>query len=827
MKVSHLHFNLAPDACGFACGLPPTRCPGRAPGVAGIADAAALGGNDRFLAAGFLASCCALAAGSCRDGARQCRRCGGSHVSQGRWQLSALASAAAASPSSSSRSPATTRRCIDSSEAADEFVGGSSVGSRFKPNAFLAWVQEDAAPAEALPVQPRSYKVPENVAKIIQTTLKEDFNIPAFRSDQEDVITAIIENRDVCVFWATGKGKSLCYQLPAVALRKTVIVVSPLISLMMNQVNEFNEHFRRSHLHGEDAPQACMLGGGQPDPRVEEDAANGKYTLVYVSPEKLTQGDILDEFRALYERGGIAFAAIDEAHCISQWGNDFRVAYRDLYFVREAFPSLPLMALTATSTPVVQDDVSEYLRLREPLISLTTKDRPNLLITRRRKLQQEVADMNRIAREIAETGGSTMIFVKKRIDADRIAMILQAKLAKSNIQVCSYHAEKPKKDREQAQSLFLRNQALVMVATVSFGMGINKPDVRRVIHYGAPTTVEDYHQQIGRSGRDGKPAVCELITEDQDFESNPMLEGIEDWEVLSSESLRDFACGCSCARKGLVACFQEEPEFGERCGECDFCRSTSSEDGRILEQRNFRTEALPLLRAVAVCEECAYPVPAVRLINIVIGKWTPTPKDVKRYRHCGRILVEMENIRVLLAEVAGPAAKNPAKYYRQLLPVLCARGFLERRIQRRKLLTGSTYRLTSLSRAVLDEGLPVTMHIPVSMRQLFEQGGEGHSPEAGQATQLEVEDVQMLTVSDLKRELKARGLPTSGLKAALVERLQQVLLPDIDRSRATSRIMENVGLLPDVLVTRLGSLSPAEFREAIERALAKSLGRNV
>jgi len=316
-------------------------------------------------------------------------------------------------------------------------------------------------------------------------TLQKYFGFGVFRSGQQEIIEAALAGRDTAVFWATGSGKSICYQLPALHLGRTVVVVSPLISLMVDQVTKFNATAGASG-----GPRACLLGSAQVDPKVEGDAARGLYQLVYVTPEKLASS-FLDRLKILHAEGGLGLLAVDEAHCISEWGHDFRPAYRQIKNVRQVIPGLPIMTLTATAVPRVQNDIIQQLGMINPEVSLNSFDRPNLKLTCTRK-QSKAVDLARIAQSCAE-GGSTIVYVPTQAETDAVAQYLSERLQATGVTVSSYHGGKYGPDREAAHMDFLSGRAQVIVATVAFGMGIDKPDIRRIVHFGPPKTVEEYY----------------------------------------------------------------------------------------------------------------------------------------------------------------------------------------------------------------------------------------------------------------------------------------------------------------------------------------------
>eukprot|EP00425_Heterocapsa_triquetra_P031424 CAMPEP_0195119598 /NCGR_PEP_ID=MMETSP0448-20130528/119840_1 /TAXON_ID=66468 /ORGANISM="Heterocapsa triquestra, Strain CCMP 448" /LENGTH=909 /DNA_ID=CAMNT_0040156943 /DNA_START=42 /DNA_END=2769 /DNA_ORIENTATION=+ len=548
--------------------------------------------------------------------------------------------------------------------------------------------------------------------------LKEYFGHEGFRSGQHEVVCAAGQGRDVAVFWATGAGKSLCYQLPALQTGKTVLIISPLISLMMDQVTKFNATAGA----GQGGHRACFLGSAQVDPQVEQAALRGEYRLVYMTPEKLT-GPFLQRLKPLHEKKGIALVAVDEAHCISEWGHDFRPAYRELRSIRQGLPGLPIMALTATAVPRVQADIIQQLGLDNNLLtSRSSFDRPNLKIACSRK-QSKAADLERLARSLIEQPGSTIVYVPTQGDTDTVANHLAAKLSPHGIKVKSYHGGKHNRDREEAHMAFLSGQAKVIVATVSFGMGIDKPDIRRVVHYGPPKTVEEYFQQIGRAGRDGLPSVCELVAADSDFSNyssefytKGLTEKAKSQMLASTDALRRYAGDACCRRRWLLEYFGEAPAFGKSCGTCDVCSATPA-GGET--HRDFRQAAAPVLEAIAATE--SFPQPLTQILPICAGNWKPK---------AGGTLVQPVNEalpRIRAMREALPRLMRQEAFTKELIGMLCNAGLVERRrvtLQN----TGRSfnnsfdvYVLTDKGQGARNDKAAIMLPIPPAIRQQEEE----------------------------------------------------------------------------------------------------------
>ena len=552
------------------------------------------------------------------------------------------------------------------------------------------------------------------LTRALKQTLQKYFGYSNFRSGQLEVIQASLAQRDVGVFWATGSGKSLCYQIPALHTGHIAVVVSPLISLMEDQVHKLNGLSEQ--------PLATFLGSGQVDASMEERAMDGEFPLVYVTPEKMLSMNFLDRLAHLHKhKNRLSVIAIDESHCVSEWGHDFRPEYRKLHLIRShgGLDDVPIMALTATAIPRVQLDIISNLSLRKPHIDRQSFDRDNLQIfVQRKKTGGVAANMRPLLSKLADKA-STIIYVPTRDQVEEVCSFLQQKL--EGIQVEAYHAGMPQDQRTLAHTNFLVGKTNIICATVAFGMGIDKPDTRRVLHYGSPKTMEEYYQQIGRAGRDGLPAECLMITNDADFDRyrSDFYTGKLSAEAkvifgTSLDALRNFAMDSqTCRRKTLLAFFEEIPKFGDRCGTCDVCL-TYKEHPDDLERDLGPMGARIILTAVRSLREQGLSV----LEKVIAGN------TVEAYRY-----VQGTNATTIQKCIQDARSnmekKRPIAYFRELLAPMVTKGYLLQKVKSVQVPGQSFsraytyYELDAKGHEVLaDPTLPIMLPVPQSVRDI-------------------------------------------------------------------------------------------------------------
>ncbi len=497
-------------------------------------------------------------------------------------------------------------------------------------------------------------------AGTLSEALKHHFGFDKFKGNQEQIILNLLNGRDTFVIMPTGGGKSLCYQLPALMLSGTAIVISPLIALMKNQVDSVRNisdsdhvaHFLNSSLTKSAIDQ------------VKSDIASGRTKLLYVAPESLTKEDNIEFLKTV----PISFYAVDEAHCISEWGHDFRPEYRRIRPIINEIGQKPLIALTATATPKVQHDIQKNLGMNDAAVFKSSFNRPNLYYEIRPKTSSIDHDIIRFIKQ--NSGKSGIIYCLSRKKVEELAELLQV----NNIKALAYHAGMDATTRAANQDAFLLESIDVIVATIAFGMGIDKPDVRFVIHYDMPKSLEGYYQETGRSGRDGGEGVCitfyarkDLQKMEKFMQGKPVAEQEIGRQLLAETAY--YAESSVCRRRSLLHYFGEAYEE-ENCGNCDNCLNTRKK----VEAKDDLSAALETIAALKEKFKTEY------IIDMMLGKEN---SDIKSYGHDG-------------LEVFGSAEGSDAQHLNAVIRQAILEGYIERGIENYGIL-----RITDKGRAFL------------------------------------------------------------------------------------------------------------------------------
>ena len=483
---------------------------------------------------------------------------------------------------------------------------------------------------------------------LLHQALQEHFGFNAFKGNQEPIIQNLLAGKDTFVIKPTGGGKSLCYQLPAIISEGVAIIISPLIALMKNQVD-----LVRSYSSQDDVAHFLNSTLTKKEIReVHDDLLSGRTKMLYVAPETLTKQENLEFFSDLK----LSFFAVDEAHCISEWGHDFRPEYRRLReMMTQINPDIPVIALTATATPKVQSDIIKNLALKEPAIFISSFNRSNLYyeILPKIKKDQTIKSIVRFIVQMKDKSG--IIYTLNRKTTEELADMLMA----NGIKAVAYHAGLDSKLRAERQDLFLNEDVQVIVATIAFGMGIDKPDIRFVIHYNIPKSIENYYQETGRAGRDGLEGKCVLYYSHKDVSKLEHLmrdKPLSEREVgaqLISETVAYAESGV-CRRKILMSYFGEE-YTQENCGQCDNCLHPKEQ----VEAKENVVKALKVVKALDERFATDY------VLNILIGRLTP---NIAMYRHEG------------LPEF-GIGKDQPDHYWNSLIRQMLLEGLLSKDIE--------------------------------------------------------------------------------------------------------------------------------------------------
>jgi len=472
-------------------------------------------------------------------------------------------------------------------------------------------------------------------------SLKSVFGYDAFRPLQSEIIESSLRGQDVLAILPTGGGKSLCYQLPALQREGLTVVVSPLIALMKDQVDQLQAAgVAATFLNS-------SLGAGESRSRLEG-LERGEYKLLYLAPERLFLPDFLEKLKSWK----VVALAIDEAHCISEWGHDFRPEYRQLASLRTHFPEAAVMALTATATERVQSDIVEQLQFKDPGKYVASFNRPNLTYRVMQKQRPRIQVLDYVA---ANRDVSGIVYCQSRRAVEEFALALK----EAGHKALPYHAGLPQSERIENQEAFIRDDAQIVCATIAFGMGINKPNVRYVLHADLPKNIESYYQETGRAGRDGLPAECVLLFSAGDIAKYTyFIEQMEDEQAarIARQQLRqmaDFAEYADCRRGALLRYFGETCTE-KNCGSCDNCQ-----DDR--EEVDVTTDCQKILSCIFRINHAGYPMGLNHTVDVLRGS---------------------ENMKVLAKgherlSTHGIGADQPADYWQGLGKQLIQQGFLK------------------------------------------------------------------------------------------------------------------------------------------------------
>ncbi|AGH95263.1 RecQ family ATP-dependent DNA helicase [Pseudobdellovibrio exovorus] len=419
----------------------------------------------------------------------------------------------------------------------------------------------------------------------LHAQLKKSFNLEQFRLGQQDIIQSVLTNKDTLAVLPTGGGKSLCYQLPAVYLNKLVIVISPLIALMKDQV---------SALQKKGIPAGALFSGQSEDEKrlVFSQINQGGVFVLYLSPERVQK----EGFQKWILQRPLALFAVDEAHCVSQWGHDFRAEYSELKILKKLRPDVPVLALTASATPTVLDDISKNLNMVKPQRLVHGFYRPNLYYQVESCENEDIKDdwLLQSIKQFPE--GRILVYCGTRKVTEEVAEMLQSKFKN----VDYYHAGLGTKERTRVQESYVNGELRILVATNAFGMGIDQPDVRLVVHYQMPANIDALYQEMGRAGRDGNPSTCLMLYSKRDkglqsyfITNSDARPEIKDLKWRNLDALVEYSEGGECRHAEILTYYKDAQRL-KRCGHCDICDPQSNR--KILEVLSERNNSVKLVK---------------------------------------------------------------------------------------------------------------------------------------------------------------------------------------------------------------------------------------
>lgn len=513
---------------------------------------------------------------------------------------------------------------------------------------------------------PTPEKLPESDTATPLEVLSKVFGYNKFRDGQEAVINAVVDGRDALVLLPTGGGKSLCYQIPALVREGVAVVVSPLISLMQDQVEQLREA-------GVSAAYINSTQDQEQQQSVLSRITGGTLQLLYVSPEKLLTPWLM----SFLQSQTVSLFAVDEAHCVSHWGHDFRQDYRALGLLKQRFPSIPVIGLTATADAATQADILVQLNLQDPFVYKGSFDRPNI----RYRVMPKYKAFDQVRDYVKQQDGSGIIYCNSRAKVDD----LHAKLHREGISCAAYHAGKDADEREYVQRRFLNDQVDIVIATVAFGMGINKSNVRYVVHHDVPRSIENYYQETGRAGRDGLESEAMLLFDEKDaarvrqwIEQGEATDRL-DVEIQKFASMEAFAEAQTCRRQVLLNYFSQYSDTA--CGNCDICIDPPKLiDGLIIAQK--------ILSCILRLNQQAG---SQYVIDVIRGK------ALKRIQEAGHHQLSTYGI----------GKEKPDGYWHSMINQLIHKGLV-----RVDLTAGAMLRLNENARSVLKGEVPLELAVP-------------------------------------------------------------------------------------------------------------------